>query len=107
MEIQLTKDQQSKYEGIKWLTDPMGPRGSGRTYLLALSFISHAIYYGMWINIYNHDTHPQSIREIVNQIERIVHGMVGIKFQIRNMHERYPAIRIIRIEEPVYIITKE
>jgi len=63
MEIKLTKDQQNKYEGIKWLTDPMGPRGSGRTYLLALSFISHAIYYGMWINIYIIMIHIHNLSE--------------------------------------------
>jgi hypothetical protein len=72
--IKLTEDQQRKYEAVRWLVND-GPRGSGRTYLLALAFVEKAITCGNPIRIWNHESNPNSFRYIIDMIVGIVHNL--------------------------------
>ena len=36
--MKLSKEQIKHYESIKWLLDPIGPRGMGKTQLMAMVF---------------------------------------------------------------------
>jgi hypothetical protein len=47
--------QKRHFETVVWLTNPMGPRGVGRTQLMALSFIQHSLYCGDWVRVYDHN----------------------------------------------------
>jgi len=100
--IELPKGQKTKLETILWLTNPMGPRGSGRTYLLALSFIMHSLNYRTWVTIYNHDTHHNSKQELLSQIERIVYSITGATLKIKNMHRNKPEILVEPAKNHIY-----
>jgi len=102
IKILLPKSQQAKFETVKWLTDPMGPRGSGRTYLLALSFIMHSLNYRTWIHVYNHDSHISSGKELLEQIITIVNGIKGVRLLIKGEHSNKIEILVEPIPEKVY-----
>jgi len=101
LKISLTKEQAKHFESIQWLTNPMGPRGSGRTYLLALSFIVHSLNFRTWVIIYDHE-YPNTKRDLVHQIERIVFGIKNIKVSFRGIHNIYTEILVTPIENNVY-----
>jgi len=61
--------QVSYYEAILWLTNPGNIR-SGRTTLLALAFIQHAIHSHEWIPIFDHNEYGK--KEILNRIKELL-----------------------------------
>jgi len=84
MTIQLTEDQAKKFETIKWLTDPLGGRGSGRTELLALAYVQHSISYRCWVTIVNHGFYHQiNDKELTDRVLGIVHNMGGYTVKIK------------------------
>lgn len=99
MQIELTPDQAEKFKAIKWLTDPLGDKGTGRTQLLALAYIQHAMSYQCWIHVVNHDNinpgHPSAVRELMDRIISISSGIVGYSLKIRH-HDR----RILMEKKP-------
>lgn len=104
IKITLSKDQQKKFEVIQWLTDPMGPRGSGRSYLLALSFVMHSLKYRTWVTIFDHDNRLLSKRDLLHQIESIVYGIKGVRLKIKGEPINHPRTEIMiePIENYVY-----
>lgn len=108
MKLILTKDQLEKFEVIKWLTDPFGHRGSGRTQVLAYAYIDHAIKYGAWIEIKNHNSHLTN--ELKNRISEIMGDREGFCFSIKRQGNSI-SIRIKQSELPPYknnpYLTKE
>lgn len=102
IKIKLPSEQAKKFETIQWLTDPMGPRGSGRTHLLALAFITHSLKYGISIPIYDHDFHPYSKKGMILIIEKIVSGMEGFTVAFKGMHNQLTKILVTPKENHIY-----
>lgn len=69
--MKLNKTQSEHLESILWLTSPS--RREGKTYLLALAFIEHAVNNeDMNIHIFNHnDQSNNSIDYLLNEISNI------------------------------------
>ena len=66
--LKISDDQRKHMETIKWLI--LGPRGSGRTFMLAFGFVNFAYHRGGgWVNIWNHSYYFQG--EIMKQVRLI------------------------------------
>ena len=99
--LTMSEQQLKYYDAILWLTNPMGPRGSGRTYLLALSFITHSLKYKTWISIYDHESHTYAKQDLIRQITTIVNNIKSLKYQIRN--DQYTTEILVKpIENYIY-----
>jgi len=96
--IELTPDQAQKYEAIKWLLNIFGPRGSGRTHLMAMAFIEHSLNFDTDIEIFNHDQGFRGTREIMHRIQNIVSSHDGLVLSIKNPQGNRPIIRVKREE---------
>lgn len=71
MKIELTKEQKKHLESLEWLIN--GNRNSGRTYLLAITFIRRAIDNpGMWIQIFDHYPTQQAKEHLLDLIKMII-----------------------------------
>lgn len=69
-EITLTKEQMIHYRSIMWLISE-GPRASGRTYLLAIAYISKAMMNpNMRVSVKDHG--DCSDRNLMEQIKNIL-----------------------------------
>ena len=79
----LTESQLEHYQTIRWLLDPMGPRAVGKTELMAMAFIQHSLYYGIWVRVYDHTSHPRGPEEVVERMHKIVSGMKGIRISTK------------------------
>lgn len=90
--IKLTKEQYERYGTVQWLVND-GPRGCGRTFLLALAFIEKAIDCGYPIPIWDHSTNRESVRHLLDQIHKIMSGIEGYKLEVIHPHD----IRNVRI----------
>ena len=88
MTIQLTPDQQDKFTAIKWLLDPLGNIGSGRTQLLAMTYLQHAMKTPIWIPVTNHGLyHPMAEKELFDRIKVIAGDIPDFDLSIRH-HDR-------------------
>jgi hypothetical protein len=95
--IKLTPDQENKLEAISWLTDPLGSRGQGRTTVLAVSYINHALKYRIEIPIFNHGNfNLQGQKELVDRISALCAELKNEKLVIKKSGNQY-YIRIERI----------
>lgn len=99
--IMLSKDQAEKFKTIQWLTNPLGSRGSGRTYLLALSFIVHSLNYRTWVTIYDHGTHPYAKKDLIKQIELIIFEMGKLTVTFKGLHHGRTEILITPKEKSI------
>lgn len=81
--MNLSNEQKEHYESISWLMNPMGPRGSGRSHLLALSFIEHSLFYRIWIRLSNHGDHPYADKEILALVKKIMSSLKGLHLQVK------------------------
>lgn len=86
----LTPLQLEAYPHLKWLFG-LGPRGSGRTQLLALIIIEQSLERG-WVPIFNHDTvgvasgtHFKSVgdKEMVANIAKLIDLTPQLEMQVR------------------------
>lgn len=80
----LPEQQAKHYETVKWLVND-GPRGSGRTFLLALAFVEKAITCGHPVNIWDH-THyndPRMLSYLLDIIVGIVDKLENYKLIVR------------------------
>ena len=84
--LHLTKEQHSRFSTIKWLVND-GPRGSGRTFLLALAFIEKAIDCGYPIYIWDHYHNRESKRFLLDQISKIMQSIDGYKLEVIRPHD--------------------
>lgn len=109
MTIQLTEDQAKKFETIKWLTDPLGSRGSGRTQLLAMAYINHSLNYKTWVSIINHgNNHPMADKELIDRIVGIVHKMGEYTVKIKRQSSSILVEPIIKeYDEPYFDLLGE
>jgi len=58
MTVKLTEDQQAAFGAILWLID--GPRGAGRSTVLALAFLAKAVRNpGQWVRLFDHETYTR------------------------------------------------
>ena len=95
MAVYLTPEQIKRFEVIQWLLHPRGNRATGRTHLMALAFISHAINTGEWIEIFNHDTHLQSNREILRRTVELSNEFPEYHLEFRGrMDDSKPRIKM-------------
>ena len=68
IDITLTPIQDKYFEAIRWLIDDDEKRGTGRSFLLAISFISKALKNrGRWIKIFDHK--PAGVLEVITTIK--------------------------------------
>ena len=96
----LSSYQMEHYETVFWLLNPQGPRAVGKTHLMALAFIEHSLYHGMWVDIFNHNVQaPYSISEIMVRVQEIVESIPGLILLIRK-HPR-TSIRVRRKSEEI------
>lgn len=80
----LTKKQTKHYDAVRWLLSP-GPRGGGRTTLMALCFIDIALQTGMLIEVFDHhSTHRDAQREMLRRVVEIAATMKNIKLTTRS-----------------------
>lgn len=102
--MHLTPDQLEKFETIKWLTDPLGARGSGRTQLLAMAYIQHSISYRCWVTVVNHGMghHPMAITELLDRIKYLIPEKYNLK--IKSLNSRMPSILVEPIPDKNDII---
>lgn len=96
LSINLSKKQSEYYAAIKWLTNPMGPRGSGRTHLMAVTFIEHSLYFKMAIPIYNHGDNAYTKQEMLKRISDIVGDQKDLCLEIKNINSSTPTIHVKR-----------
>jgi len=76
--MELTPGQLKKFDAILWLTDPVRHKRTGRTYLLAVAYITHSKKYDMWVDISNHGhMNVESSKELINTIQAIVSQLPG------------------------------
>jgi len=94
--INLCKNQFKYYEAVKWLTNPMGQRGSGRTYLMAIAFIEHSLNFNMSVPIYNHDNNFVTQQEMLKRISDIIVDQKGLYLKIENAQGHVPTIYVKR-----------
>lgn len=100
IQMKLTPDQDEKFETIKWLTDPFAYRGQGRTQVLALAYIHHALKYKIWITVTNHgNSYPMADKELIDRIVGIVHGMEKYTVKIRRSPPAILVEPILKQEE--------
>lgn len=95
----LSKEQKDYYKAISWLTNPMGPRGSGRSYLMALAFIEHSLSFKIWVKINNHENNTYSTPEMLRLIINIVGKTKKLSLKIREPD----LIKVIRKNITSYI----
>ena len=81
----LTPQQQEYYPAIKWIVND-GPRGSGRTFSLALAFVEKAIECGHPIRIWDHDSNNSSrnLHYLLDIISGIVHKLKHYDLKVVN-----------------------
>lgn len=81
----LSTEQVDHFKTISWLLNPMGPRGAGRTHLMALVFIEHSLKYGIWIIPFNHNHphHPYRENEIMEKIKKIINEIPSLHLRIK------------------------
>lgn len=88
--IKLTPDQENKLEVVKWLTDPLAFRGQGRTTILAVSYIYHALKYRCEIPIINHGNfNMQGQKEIISHISALCSELKNEKLVIRKSDNQH------------------
>ena len=74
--LELTKTQAKHLDTLMWLNDPIGHRGTGRTKVIAVSYILLAIkYIGMPIKIQDHTPHPQYHKMLLGIISGILNNL--------------------------------
>ena len=102
MTFNITKDQEENYKTVKWRLDPMGPRASERTQLMAMAFIEHSLYYGTWVNVFNHDTHPQCKEELIYRVQSLVSSNPKLNIKLKGLqNSRYAEILVsLKEREP-------
>ena len=101
--FELTPDQSEKFEAIKWLTDPMGHRGQGRTELLALAYVQHAINYRTCVDVTNHGMdNEQNRKELLERCASVVHRIGGYTMKISGRQGRTPKIIVEPIPDQEY-----
>jgi len=77
----LTVGQSNHYPAISWLLNPLGPRGTGRTRLMALAFIEHSLNHSIWISIYDHT--PNNSIDLLQQIKIIINNCPSLELKIK------------------------
>ncbi len=68
---QVDPSQMEYFDAIKWLIGD-GPRASGRTHLLALSFIDKALKTGSPVELWDHHGGRGDLRHLLDRISQIV-----------------------------------
>ena len=91
--------QKEYYESIRWLLNPKGARGSGRSHLMALAFIEHSLYYGIWIKIFDHTTHPLLVKEMLKTMSKIVGPINTLRLSIKGMQRNNIEIKVERVPD--------
>lgn len=90
----MSKEQAEHYESISWLLNPHGPKGSGKTYLMAVAFIEQSLYTGDTIRVFNHGNTPFAIREMINRISEIMSNVKGLSLTVNNSKSTIKVKRI-------------
>ncbi len=82
----LTESQMNHYAAVSWLTNPFGPRGSGRTHLMALSFIEHSLQNrGVWIKVFDHFSGSYG-EEMINKVQDIINNCPALELETKRYH---------------------
>ncbi len=97
----LSDDQKKYYESLLWLINPMGPRGAGRTELMALAFIQHSLLFRIWVRVFDHSPHPYSTQEMVQRIRKIVNKIEGLKLDV-DLEKGMLQIKVSHINPNLY-----
>ncbi|MCP4374047.1 MAG: hypothetical protein GY797_38970 [Deltaproteobacteria bacterium] len=95
----MTESQAEHFHTIRWLIDPMGPRAIGKTHLMAVAFIQHSLYYGVWVNVFNHSANPVETKEMLERIQMIVGNIKELRLSIKSPMSGTPKIKVARIQE--------
>ena len=96
--LNLSTEQAQHYKAVSWLLNPVGPRGSGRTHLMALAFIEHSLKHNMAVDIFDHSrevNNPIVRGEMIQEIRRIIENTEGrLKLYFSDIHSRRIKIRV-------------
>lgn len=85
----LSNDQREYMDAIRWLI--YGPRGSGRTYALALGYIEASLYLRQWVSVRGHGA--ESRRHVLQAVEQICNKCKGLSLKVTNPL-REPSIKV-------------
>ncbi len=74
--IKLTKKQTKHKGAFRWLLNPIGNRGDGRSFLMALTFVETATEYpNVEIKIFDHFPHRHADRVLLDTVQEIIEGL--------------------------------
>ena len=73
---QIDPQQRAYIEGVKWLVND-GPRGSGRTHLLAIAFVEKAIRCGHPVHVWDHYPYNpgRGAQHLFMEIDKVVQNV--------------------------------